>query len=123
MTTRFARKFTSLFATGARLKSFTQRETDIENPHYRTLWHKTSDHPRRHASCRLCRDGGCSVERRRARHFHRADAPHTPEALAHDIDRCRDMPDQPFGVNLTFLPSCAAPPSPEDIRAIVEGSV
>ena len=28
----------------------------------------------------------------------------TPEDLAREIDRCRDMTDQPFGVNLTFLP-------------------
>jgi NAD(P)H-dependent flavin oxidoreductase YrpB (nitropropane dioxygenase family) len=27
----------------------------------------------------------------------------TPEDLAREIDRCRDMTDQPFGVNLTFL--------------------
>jgi glycine/D-amino acid oxidase-like deaminating enzyme len=33
-----------------------------------------------------------------------------PWDLAHEIDRCHDMTDQPFGVNLTFLPSFAAPP-------------
>jgi NADH:quinone reductase (non-electrogenic) len=27
----------------------------------------------------------------------------SPEALAAEIRRCRDMTDQPFGVNLTFL--------------------
>jgi NAD(P)H-dependent flavin oxidoreductase YrpB (nitropropane dioxygenase family) len=32
---------------------------------------------------------------------------HTPEDLAHEIDRCRDMTDRPFGVNLTFLPRVA----------------
>jgi NADH:quinone reductase (non-electrogenic) len=47
----------------------------------------------------------------------------TPEDLAHEIDRCRDMTDQPFGVNLTFLPSFAAPPYPEYILVIVEGGV
>jgi NADH:quinone reductase (non-electrogenic) len=47
----------------------------------------------------------------------------TPEDLAREIDRCRDMTDQPFGVNLTFLPSFAAPPYPEYIRAIIEGGV
>src|SRR5208282_4759939 len=47
----------------------------------------------------------------------------TPEELAREIDRCRDMTDQTFGVNLTFLPSFAAPPYPEYIRAIVEGAV
>src|SRR5690348_4410867 len=47
----------------------------------------------------------------------------TPELLAREIARCRDMTDRPFGVNLTFLPSFAAPPYPEYIRAIVEGGV
>ena len=46
-----------------------------------------------------------------------------PEDLAREIDRCRNMTDQPFGVNLTFLPSFAAPPYPEYIHAIVEGGV
>ncbi|MCK1741616.1 nitronate monooxygenase [Bradyrhizobium sp. 139] len=47
----------------------------------------------------------------------------TPELLAKEIARCRDMTDKPFGVNLTFLPSFAAPPYPEYIAAIVEGGV
>ncbi len=47
----------------------------------------------------------------------------TPEDLAPEIDRCRDMTDEPFGVNLTFLPSFAAPPYPEFIHAIIEGGV
>ena len=34
----------------------------------------------------------------------------TPELLAMEIARCRDMTDKPFGVNLTFLPTFAAPP-------------
>jgi NAD(P)H-dependent flavin oxidoreductase YrpB (nitropropane dioxygenase family) len=29
----------------------------------------------------------------------------TPELLAKEIARCRDMTDKPFGVNLTFLPA------------------
>ena len=29
----------------------------------------------------------------------------TPELLAKEIARCRDMTDKPFGVNLTFLPT------------------
>jgi NAD(P)H-dependent flavin oxidoreductase YrpB (nitropropane dioxygenase family) len=33
------------------------------------------------------------------------------------------MTDRPFGVNLTFLPSFAALPYPEYIRAIVEGGI
>ena len=47
----------------------------------------------------------------------------TPEDLAREIDRCRGMTDRPFGVNLTFLPSFAAPPYPEYIHAIAEGGV
>ena len=47
----------------------------------------------------------------------------TPELLAREIARCRDMTDKPFGVNLTFLPTFAAPPYPEYIAAIVEGGV
>src|SRR5690349_4961463 len=47
----------------------------------------------------------------------------TPELLAKEIARCRDMTDQPFGVNLTFLPTFAAPPYPEYIAAIVEGGI
>jgi NADH:quinone reductase (non-electrogenic) len=47
----------------------------------------------------------------------------TPELLAREIARCRDMTDKPFGVNLTFLPTFAKPPYPEYIAAIVEGSV
>jgi NADH:quinone reductase (non-electrogenic) len=46
----------------------------------------------------------------------------TSEDLAREIDRC-DMTDQPFGINLTFLPSFAAPPYAEIIHAIVEGGV
>ena len=34
----------------------------------------------------------------------------TPEALANEIARCREMTDQPFGVNLTILPSVTPPP-------------
>jgi len=47
----------------------------------------------------------------------------TPELLAREIGRCRDMTDQPFGVNLTFLPTFADPPYPEYIAAIIEGGV
>jgi NADH:quinone reductase (non-electrogenic) len=47
----------------------------------------------------------------------------TPELLAKEIARCRDMTDRPFGVNLTFLPTLSAPPYPEYIAAIVEGGV
>jgi NADH:quinone reductase (non-electrogenic) len=47
----------------------------------------------------------------------------TPELLAKEIARCRDMTGQPFGVNLTFLPTLSSPPYPEYIAAIVEGGV
>ncbi|MEZ5728347.1 MAG: nitronate monooxygenase family protein [Burkholderiaceae bacterium] len=47
----------------------------------------------------------------------------TPEDLAREIARCREMTDKPFGVNLTFLPTFAKPPYPEYIQAIIEGGV
>ncbi len=47
----------------------------------------------------------------------------TPDALAREIRRCRDMTDKPFGVNITFLPTVTAPDYPGYIRAIVEGGV
>jgi NADH:quinone reductase (non-electrogenic) len=47
----------------------------------------------------------------------------TPELLAKEIARCRDMTDKPIGVNLTFLPTVASPPYPEYIAAIREGGI
>jgi len=47
----------------------------------------------------------------------------TPELLAKEIARCRDMTDKPFGVNLTFLPTFSDPPYPEYIAAIIEGGI
>jgi len=47
----------------------------------------------------------------------------TPEKLAAEIKRCREMTDKPFGVNLTFLPALFQPPYPEYVRAIIEGGV
>ncbi|MGE0830962.1 MAG: NAD(P)H-dependent flavin oxidoreductase [Hyphomonadaceae bacterium] len=47
----------------------------------------------------------------------------TPELLAKEIARCKDMTDKPFGVNLTFLPTFSDPPYPEYIQAIAEGGV
>lgn len=44
-------------------------------------------------------------------------------ALANEIRRCRELTDQPFGVNLTFLPIVNAPDYPGYIRAIIEGGV
>jgi NADH:quinone reductase (non-electrogenic) len=47
----------------------------------------------------------------------------TPEKLAREIARCREMTNKPIGVNLTFLPTFSSPPYPEYIQAIVEGGV
>ena len=47
----------------------------------------------------------------------------TPERLAKEIQRCRAMTDQPFGVNLTFLPTFASPPYAEYVQAIIEGGI
>ena len=47
----------------------------------------------------------------------------TPELLAKEIARCRQMTDKPFGVNLTFLPALTPPDYPGYIKAIVDGGV
>ena len=47
----------------------------------------------------------------------------SPEDLAREIRRCREMTDKPFGVNLTFLPIVKTPDYPGYIRAIIEGGV
>src|ERR1700735_1929436 len=47
----------------------------------------------------------------------------TPEALAAEIRRCREMTDKPFGVNLTILPSINPPPYEEYQRVIVESGI
>lgn len=47
----------------------------------------------------------------------------TPELLAAEIARCREMTDKPFGVNLTFLPTVTSPDYPGYIKAIIEGGV
>lgn len=47
----------------------------------------------------------------------------TPEDLVREIARCHEMTDQPFGVNLTFLPAFSEPPYPEYIDAIIDGGV
>jgi NADH:quinone reductase (non-electrogenic) len=47
----------------------------------------------------------------------------TPEDLAAEIDRCRELTDRPFGVNLTILPSINPPPYHEYRRAIIESRV
>jgi NAD(P)H-dependent flavin oxidoreductase YrpB (nitropropane dioxygenase family) len=47
----------------------------------------------------------------------------TPADLAKEIARCREMTDQPFAVNLTFLPSINPPDYPGYIQAIIDGGV
>ncbi|EEE42955.2 NAD(P)H-dependent flavin oxidoreductase [Roseibium alexandrii] len=47
----------------------------------------------------------------------------TPEALANEIAKCRDLTDKPFAVNLTFLPTVNAPDYPGYVKAIIQGGV
>jgi NAD(P)H-dependent flavin oxidoreductase YrpB (nitropropane dioxygenase family) len=47
----------------------------------------------------------------------------TPEKLANEIARCREMTDKPFGVNMTFLPSLKPPDYPGLFEVIVESGV
>ena len=47
----------------------------------------------------------------------------TPEKLAAEIKRCREMTDKPFGVNLTFLPAVTPPDYPGFVQAIIESGV
>ncbi|HEX4337504.1 MAG TPA: nitronate monooxygenase family protein [Polyangiaceae bacterium] len=47
----------------------------------------------------------------------------TPEALAREIERTRTMTDQPFGVNLTILPTIKPVPYDEYLRAIIESGI
>lgn len=47
----------------------------------------------------------------------------SPEALAREIQRCRGMTDQPFGVNLTILPSVKPPPYAEYLDVVIESGV
>jgi nitronate monooxygenase len=47
----------------------------------------------------------------------------TPEALVQEIARCRGMTDQPFGVNLTILPSIKPPPYEAYLDAIIASGI
>lgn len=47
----------------------------------------------------------------------------TPEALAAEIARCREMTDQPFGVNLTILPSAKPPPYEAYLDVVLDSGV
>jgi NAD(P)H-dependent flavin oxidoreductase YrpB (nitropropane dioxygenase family) len=47
----------------------------------------------------------------------------TPEDLVREIARCRELTDQPFGVNLTILPAIKPPPYVEYRQAIISSGV
>jgi nitronate monooxygenase len=47
----------------------------------------------------------------------------TPENLAKEIQRCREMTDKPFGVNVTFLPAVTPPDYPGFVRTIIESGI
>ncbi len=47
----------------------------------------------------------------------------TPDALAHEITRCREMTDKPFGVNVTVLPAIKPPPYEEYLKVIIKSGV
>ncbi len=47
----------------------------------------------------------------------------TPEDLANEIAKCKDMTDKPFGVNITFLPTLNPPDYPAIVKAVIDGGV
>ncbi len=47
----------------------------------------------------------------------------TPDDLAAEIARCKQITDKPFGVNITILPMVNTPDYPGYIKAIIEGGV
>lgn len=47
----------------------------------------------------------------------------TPEGLAAEIQKTRDLTDRPFGVNLTILPSMNEFPYDEYVRVVIESGV
>jgi nitronate monooxygenase len=47
----------------------------------------------------------------------------TPQDLDKEIKRCKDMTDNPFGVNLTFLPTVTSPDYPGYIKAIIDNGI
>ncbi|RLB60386.1 MAG: nitronate monooxygenase [Deltaproteobacteria bacterium] len=47
----------------------------------------------------------------------------TPDDLAKEIARCREMTSKPFGVNVTVLPSIKPPPYEEYLKVIIESGV
>src|SRR3984957_13607506 len=47
----------------------------------------------------------------------------TPEALARELARCRELTDKPFGVNLTILPTISPPPYDEYLEAAIDSGI
>ena len=47
----------------------------------------------------------------------------TPADLAKEIERCRELTDKPFGVNLTILPTINPPPYDEYRQVIVDSGI
>jgi NAD(P)H-dependent flavin oxidoreductase YrpB (nitropropane dioxygenase family) len=47
----------------------------------------------------------------------------TPELLAKEIDRCKQMTKKPIGVNLTFLPAVTPPDYPGYIKVIIDAGI
>jgi NAD(P)H-dependent flavin oxidoreductase YrpB (nitropropane dioxygenase family) len=47
----------------------------------------------------------------------------SPQALADEIARCREMTSKPFGVNLTFLPTLTPPDYPALIKTIIDSGI
>jgi nitronate monooxygenase len=47
----------------------------------------------------------------------------TPQALREEIERCRSLTKEPFGVNLTILPTTNPPPYEAYLDAIIDGGV
>lgn len=47
----------------------------------------------------------------------------TPDELLKEIERCRNLTDKPFGVNLTILPTIKPVPYEDYAKAIVDGGV
>lgn len=47
----------------------------------------------------------------------------TPDDLRREIERCRNLTNKPFGVNLTILPSVSPPPYAEYRQAIIDMEV
>lgn len=47
----------------------------------------------------------------------------TPDDLRKEIERCREMTDKPFGVNITLLPSINPPPYEEYVQVVIDSGV